>query len=481
MNHSGAFWKVKNQYSDELKELWAKGYTGEGMWSRGRTLLSGEYVSAGLAPDEVLPEHLCGGTFRSNGKRKRAAKPRLSWKEQKERRIKKKFGVDGKTLGADDVVKSELEQGKKAKGKPRVAKSNRGRELRAAAALARFEMKPKEEDIQDENDISTDSGSETEGEDHIKTEPGEAHDIDGSTLHDRKGRTMVKVCDDEEKDDVNVKNEMEELFQLQNVPEKEDEPEFHPEFIGSSPQTDPQDKDHYERRRLLMMDFKSDAEPSRSPPKKQSKRSKKDSQTEATSSFDVDLSQPSEYSKRRPAPAKRKLVPKAAARPEVVDGSETESDLDNSKKRRKPTGSFVSSKPKSKEVAEELAKKHMQEFFGAAAKRSLGKEDGPSKTLKPRKETPEVAFNPPFDIQSRPAAKVESPTPIPDDFPTSSDCPVCTTPNDLNAATCVVCNTVLDEAQVEGTWKCQRKECKESKFVNAGDYGRCMVCHQSRE
>lgn len=452
MNHSGAFWKVKNQYSEELKELWAKGYTGEGMWSRGRTLLSGEYVSAGLARDEILPEHLCGGTFRSSGKRKRAAKPRLSWKEQKERRIKKKFGVDGKTLGADDAVKSELEQGKKTKGKPRVAGSGRGRELRAAAALARFETKPKEEDIKDENDITTDSESETEGEDNIKTEPGEAHDIDGSTLHDRKGRTMVKVCDDEEKDDVNVNNEMDELFQLQNVPEKVDEPEFHPELIGSSPQKEPQDKDHYERRRLLMMHFRSDVEPSTSSPLKEQK----------------------------PAPAKKKLVSRAVARPGVVEGSETESDHSTSKKRRKPNESFVSPRPKSKEVAEELAKKHTQEFLGAAAKKFLGEETAASKTSEPREETSEVASNPPFDIQPRPPG-VQSPVPISDDFATSVECPVCTTLNDLDAATCMVCGNVLDEAQLEGSWKCQRDECKKSEFINAGDYTRCMVCNQRRE
>jgi hypothetical protein len=39
-----------------------------------------------------------------------------------------------------------LEKGKTTKGKPRVAGSARGRELRAAAALARFERSKADED-----------------------------------------------------------------------------------------------------------------------------------------------------------------------------------------------------------------------------------------------------------------------------------------------------------------------------------------------
>lgn len=222
MNHSAAFWKVKNQFSDELRVLWDKGYTGEGMWSRGRMLLTGQYDSRGLGSDEVLPEHLCGGTYRSSGKRKRASKPKLSWKEQKERRIAKKFGTRGVALGANDQVKAELEKGKKATSKPRVAGSSRGRELRAAAALVRFEVMKKEEpEIKDEAGIETESAIETDSEWEfdatIKTEPGEALDVDGKKLRDSKGRGMVKVCDDENGADVNVKNEMEELSELRSI------------------------------------------------------------------------------------------------------------------------------------------------------------------------------------------------------------------------------------------------------------------------
>lgn len=217
MNHSGAFWKVKNQYSNELKALWEKDYTGEGMWSRGRTLLTGQYEGTGLGSDEVLPEHLCGGTFRSSGKRKRKPKPKLSYKEQKDRRIAKKFGINGVTLGTEPEIKSDLEKRKKTTGKPRVAASNRGRELRAVAALARFDSK--KEEIETGNDEATQSGSETgsdwEDDPNIKMESGEAIDINGKKLLDGAGRAMVRVCDDGETDDINVKHEMSELRELE--------------------------------------------------------------------------------------------------------------------------------------------------------------------------------------------------------------------------------------------------------------------------
>jgi hypothetical protein len=57
--------------------------------------VDGAFMGDELAEGEVLPEHLCGGTFRSRGGKKRKAKPKITYKEQKERRIRKKFGVNG--------------------------------------------------------------------------------------------------------------------------------------------------------------------------------------------------------------------------------------------------------------------------------------------------------------------------------------------------------------------------------------------------
>lgn len=105
----------------------------------------------------------------------------------------------------------KLENGKKPAGKPRVAGSKRGRELRAAAALARFE--PKEPEIKDE-ELVTDSETESDYGFIIKQEPDDAIDINGLRLVDTNGRGMVKVCEDEDNDDDEVKKE---LLELQKV------------------------------------------------------------------------------------------------------------------------------------------------------------------------------------------------------------------------------------------------------------------------
>lgn len=218
MNHSGAFWKVRNTYAGELRELWAKGYTGDGMWGRGKTLLSGEYDNKGGFESEVMPRSLCGGTFRTSrrGKRKRkgeGAKKAVSYAERQQRRIAKKFGTNGVTLGDDADTRVKMEEGKKPKGKPRVAGSARGRELRAAAALARFGQQ-KEEEVKKEEEGS-ESETESDYED-VKIKP-EAVDLDGSRLLDREGRGMVKVCEDEDEDDVDVKREMQELQNIEDT------------------------------------------------------------------------------------------------------------------------------------------------------------------------------------------------------------------------------------------------------------------------
>jgi hypothetical protein len=202
-----------------MKALWEKGYTGDGLWGRGVLLDNGAFAREELGDGEVLPEHMCGGTFKSRGGRKRKApKPKITYKEQKERRIKKKFGVNGMTLGADEQVKVQLENGKKPMGKPRVAGSKRGRELRAAAALKRFEVVKDEPSIKDE-DLVTDSETESDNDDPwIKPEPGDAVDINGKRLVDTKGRGMVRVCEDEDNNNEDVQNEMRELANIKRAP-----------------------------------------------------------------------------------------------------------------------------------------------------------------------------------------------------------------------------------------------------------------------
>ena len=228
MNHSGFFWKVRNGYAKELRDLWERKYTGEGFWSRGQTLLSGKYTHDAVPDANFQPRSLCGGTFRSSRKRKRkrkterggegkqAEKPKVSYAERKQRRILKKFGAGGTVLGdADAAVKAEGLQGMgrgggKSKGKPRVASSRRGRELRAAAALARFEQAKDSSDSVKEEDFSDSDTSVTEDE-SSSTAMKPATDLNGKKLTDYKGFGLIKVCEGEQENDENVKREMEEL------------------------------------------------------------------------------------------------------------------------------------------------------------------------------------------------------------------------------------------------------------------------------
>jgi hypothetical protein len=226
MNHSKAFWKVRDGYAVELRALWAKGYTGEGLWGRGRDLDKGALqASEGEAVD--VPEHLCGGTYgRKGNKRKRGGKekPMLSYAERKQRRILKKFGAGGQALGADDDTKVKLEKGVPKKGKPRVAGSARGRDLRAAAALARFEPVKKEEVVIKKEELSSDS--ETEDEFVEGDQDGAAVDVDGKSMFDDKGRALIKICEDEDDKDGDARREMDEIqgFAPQPKPAKKTVP-----------------------------------------------------------------------------------------------------------------------------------------------------------------------------------------------------------------------------------------------------------------
>jgi hypothetical protein len=226
MNHSKAFWKVRDEYAVELRDLWTRGYTGEGLWGRGRDLDSGRIQSGSVAVGDV-PEHLCGGTYSRRRKRRRGKKEQegLTYAEKKQRRILRKFGAGGQSLGDDEDTKVKLEGGIKKKGKPRVAKSARGRELRAAAALARFEPVKKEEVTIKKEETESESETEDEYEDAGTDEA--AIDVDGKKLLDSKGRTLIKVCDDEDGRDENVRREMDEMQDL--------EPKSRPSRVPTKP------------------------------------------------------------------------------------------------------------------------------------------------------------------------------------------------------------------------------------------------------
>ncbi|KAI9781152.1 MAG: hypothetical protein M1839_006260 [Geoglossum umbratile] len=226
MNHSKTFWKVRNQYCDELRQLWQRNYTGDGFWSQGQTLLSGRYTTSSLPATEALPHSICGGTYRTSHGRKRkrgrenTRAPSLSYAERQQQRIAKKFGTQGSALGGDQNYRAILEQGKKTKGKPRVAGSARGRELRAAAALQRFETQNIGNELKREGEgLLSDSESESDyDEPSIKEE---AKDRDGKKMVDSKGRGMIQVCKSEE-DTAESEDMKREMRELQEVDQSRD-------------------------------------------------------------------------------------------------------------------------------------------------------------------------------------------------------------------------------------------------------------------
>lgn len=233
MNHSRAFWAVRDAYVAEMKGLWARGYTGEGVWGRGRELGMGQFEVRGEVWDEVgMPERLCGGVFRTRGRGKRrrvtaavaaAANQQLTYVEREKRRVERKFGVGGEKVGEDQGVKFFLDGGKSIAGKPRVAGSNRGRELRAQAALIRLGAQKVEDQVvkKEEGKVKKEEMEEGDWEEFEDEDAGrdDAVDYDGAKMKDGEGKVMVKVCEDEDVDDVHVKQEMDELTDLWSIPE----------------------------------------------------------------------------------------------------------------------------------------------------------------------------------------------------------------------------------------------------------------------
>ncbi|KAI5204187.1 WLM-domain-containing protein [Aureobasidium subglaciale] len=212
MNHSRAFWKVRNTYADELKILWDKAYTGEGLWGKGKSLITGQYMTNHMPEAANAPANLCGGTFRSSGGRKRRRKEgdsKITYAERQQRRIAKKFGVNGVALGDDEGVRAKLEAGQKGGRptvKPRVAGSKRGRELRAAAALARFETVTKET-------VKAEPKTEMISDDDYETDSDYEYTNIDRTMNPEDGN-MVRVCENEDAGDKDAQREFDELREI---------------------------------------------------------------------------------------------------------------------------------------------------------------------------------------------------------------------------------------------------------------------------
>ena len=84
-----------------------------------------------------------------------------------------------------------------------------GRELRANAALARFEVQKKEI-----SEAEIKSQSDVTGEGDESTTDDEYEDVAGNDVRLDDGKRMIKVCEDDDATDTNVKREMEEINEL---------------------------------------------------------------------------------------------------------------------------------------------------------------------------------------------------------------------------------------------------------------------------
>jgi len=100
MTHGPLFWKTFNILKKDMAALDAKGYTGEGFYSRPYTL-NGTVPLNRVVQENEIPDHICGGT----------------WQRRKTRRAKtggrkRKFKGEGVKIGEDEDKRRQLEHGK---------------------------------------------------------------------------------------------------------------------------------------------------------------------------------------------------------------------------------------------------------------------------------------------------------------------------------------------------------------------------------
>lgn len=438
MNHSRAFWAIRNDYAAAMTALWSKGYTGEGIWGRGAALGSGDWYGRNtITEGEPLPQHLCGGTYRSRRQGARKRKPKVSWKEQKERRIAKKFGVHGVALGADDGEKVKLEGGKKTKGKPRVAGSGRGRELRAAAALARFgKQKAAEEDgeelplkkeegqVVDLDEDETASGSDYEEEDDGTIE---ALDLDGTKMKDKDGRALVKVCEDEDANDPSARNELDEL---RNV------------FCQPPPPVAVVAKSERENGAGSAGD-----EAASSPPR--IIKGETDIGTNTGPRGTIRTLQASSS-----LPATADLGPSRPLRlhdiPHIRDAVQPPS---------KPTRSFGWPPVSTTTARPSITIRRLP-----PATRNAGTGDAAVATAPAMKTAKTDTIASTYALGGLSTTRA------------AGKCPLCSLDNDAAALLCAACANVLRPEAVLGSWQCGSTSCSETGYMNAGDCGVCGLC-----
>ncbi|KAH0368608.1 WLM domain-containing protein, partial [Aureobasidium melanogenum] len=438
MNHSRAFWKVRNAYADELKVLWDKAYTGEGLWGKGQSLITGQYMTNHMPEAADIPASLCGGTFRSSGGRKRRRKgdaPKITYAERQQRRIAKKFGVNGVALGDDEGVRAKLEAGQKGGKpavKPRVAGSQRGRELRAAAALARFENVKKEA-------VKAEPKTETISDDDYETDSDYEYTTIETTMNPEDG-SMVRVCENEDSEDKDAQREFDELREIdQGTSKLYTNSSRQPTSKGKAKQTIPDD----------------------------------DASTE--SDDDQDLDAPRSF-----------IKPLVKTQPVLEDlSTDSEDEIqditaivqEKSKQKEKDIPEMPSSSSKQAEQSSKPSQPPLVDIKDEATA-SEG-ENNPIDKIAPKASSAPSSSVVLTNTEVGTTATQSKPKDRPPVAP-SSTCKICSLENEPTAAMCVACSHVLNPALMPNCWKCTSTDCQSVGYLNPGDYGVCGLCGSAK-
>nr|POE48673.1 dna-dependent metalloprotease wss1 like [Quercus suber] len=424
MNHSRFFWKERNLYADQMRDLWKDGYTGEGLWGKGKALASGQTVRDGMPEKGDMPEHLCGGTYRRARGRKRKRhgeqgnsreQPKMSYAERQQRRIAKKFCVHGRgnTLGEDELVRGGQEQKQRQQGKPRVAQSKRGRELRATAALARFENAHKQSQLED--DPSSDEAW-SDYEDDVLLGAGHVKTVD---VEDEKGMIqMVQVCGDEgDREEDGGRIEMEEL-------------------------------------RMTGMDDDSDTMNlalSQKVEKKSSQKIRSGSITEHEKAAETDRGSSQ-------VPVQSFVTAPTVHNPGVVTRAKPHLQLDDVGNRPRRSDPLArASERYSPSTSSSITGKGRQAYVYQSS---------------PTGELSSPLVSNQYPLVTLPTGQTEN---------LSITCPICSLENVLTAATCTMCSHVLTPNVLRGHWRCQSHACRETEYINSGDVRRCGVCGEPKQ
>lgn len=427
MNHSKAFHVVRIGYHKEFDALVAKGYTGEGFWSRGHTISEGLTAPRHLSEAE-MPDNLCGGTYRTA---KKPEKRKLTYAERKEKRKQRLFGKgEGEQIGSNEKLRAALEKGKSKKAvavKPRVAQSKRGRDLRLEAALRR------EEALRIETSASTsDASKEKSGDDDDDRSEYETEDEE-ETVDVGGGNRMVRVASEGQDDDewAEFRDEMNNMCAATAL----DGAKASSSVAGSTHESVANQKGsavssltsrEHSDNLILKEDSESDSKPD---------------DTIRLSALGVNKiarnvkleEQGSEEDEDTPPPTPRK-EPKSDSR--LVGRAAT---LHKDEKNESGS-SFKNAKPK-------------------------GENDDDQDPSPPRV----FKVSHPFHAKAAPAVLEE----------VSIVCSVCTMQNPSSLALCAACGNVLDIDRTP-SWKCESTACRVTAYSNPNDAALCGCCGHRR-